>query len=91
MLFGLVYSGTVAAFPKTVFIMAGGILVCSLMLVMLVRGPVMPRPGGAVIRGKGKKKSRDVERGRSRVSKDLRGGATGYGSMDASGAGPSTA
>lgn len=92
MLFGLVFSGTVAAYPKTVFVMAGAILVCSLMLMMFVRGPVMPRPGGPVIKGKGKKKSREVERGRSRVSKDLRGAATGYyGSMDSSGAGPSTA
>ncbi|KAF9468039.1 major facilitator superfamily domain-containing protein [Collybia nuda] len=92
MLFGLVFSGTVAAYPKTVFMMAGAILVCSLTMTMLVRGPVIPRPTGPVIRGKGKKKSRDVERGRSRVSKDLRGGATRYyGSMDSSMAGSSTA
>ncbi|KAG6813401.1 hypothetical protein H0H92_011379 [Tricholoma furcatifolium] len=62
MLFGLVYSGTVGGFPKGVFVTAGGILVFALMLGLLVRAPV----------ARGKK---DRERGRSRVSKDLRGGA----------------
>lgn len=81
MLFGLVYSGTVAAFPKTVFVTAAGLLVCSLALVMLVRGPRIPiaRKGN-----KGKRPVRDGERGRSRVSKDLRGGATSYGSVGSS-------
>ncbi|KAF8071918.1 major facilitator superfamily domain-containing protein [Lyophyllum atratum] len=89
MLFGLVYSGTVAAFPKAVFVTAGGLLICSLMLVMLVRGPVIPNAGGPVS-GKGTKKGKrkvlDGERGRSRVSKDLRGGATKYGSVASSSA-----
>jgi len=88
MLFGLVYSGTVAAFPKAVFIAAAGLLICSLMLVMLVRGPVVPNAGGTISRKaiKKSKKVRDGERGRSRVSKDLRGGATGYGSVAGSSA-----
>lgn len=83
MLFGLIYSGTVAAFPKAIFVTAGGILVCSLMLVMLVRGPTMPRTGSVngKGKGKGKKKATGGERGRSRASKDLRGGVTGYGSV----------
>ncbi|KAF5382009.1 hypothetical protein D9615_004376 [Tricholomella constricta] len=76
MIFGLVYSGTVAAYPKGVFVTAAGLLFCSLMLVMLVRGPVIPNAGGPVpgrsIK-KGKRKAQDGERGRSRVSKDLRG------------------
>ncbi|GLB40407.1 putative MFS general substrate transporter [Lyophyllum shimeji] len=84
MLFGLVYSGTVAAFPKAVFVTAAGLLLCSLMLVMLVRGPVVAK-AGSLIPGKGVKKgqkrTRDGERGRSRVSKDLRGGAASYGSF----------
>jgi len=77
LLFGLIYSETVAAFPKAIFVAAAGILVTSLTLVMLVRGPKMsPAP----IKGKGKKKAQDL-RGRSRIRKDLRGGATGYGAI----------
>ncbi|KAG5641236.1 hypothetical protein DXG03_005680 [Asterophora parasitica] len=87
MLFGLVYSGTVAAFPKAVFVTAAGLLVCSLVLVILVRGPAMPTaelvPGRS--HKKGKRKAREYEsRGRSRVNKDLRGGATGYGTVASS-------
>lgn len=74
MIFGLIYSETVAIFPKTVFAVAAALLVCALTMLLCVRNPV--RPG----RSKGKKR-RDIERGRSRVSKDLRGGAIGnYGS-----------
>ncbi|KAG6909060.1 hypothetical protein DXG01_002213 [Tephrocybe rancida] len=86
MLFGLVYSETVAVFPKAVFVTAGGLLLCALLLALLVRGPVVQR-------GKGKKKAVQSERGRSRVSKDLRGGAVvGYGAVATSEvAGPSSA
>ncbi|CAA7267107.1 unnamed protein product [Cyclocybe aegerita] len=79
MLFGLVYSGTVARFPKAIFVTAAAILMCALLLLLAVRNPVRPvYPGRR--NGKGKRReSRDVERGRSRVSKDLRGGAVGYG------------
>lgn len=84
MLFGLIYSGTVAVFPKAIFVTAAGILVSSLTLMMLVRGPKMP----LVMKGKGKRKAKDVQRGRSRVRKDLRrGGATRYGTV-ASGSSP---
>jgi len=59
MIFGLIYSGTVAGFPKGIFATSIGLVVGSLVLMLLVRGP-----------GKGKRKAR--ERGRSRVKKDLR-------------------
>lgn len=60
------------------FTLAAGILFGVLVLVMLIR-----KPGGVpgvlrVKKGKGKGRGRryiDVERGRSRASKDLRGGA----------------
>jgi hypothetical protein len=85
MLFGLIYSGTVAAFPKAIFVTAAGILVGSLTLMMLVRGPKMPRTtGDPKVKGKGKRKAKDQPRGRSRNRKDLRGGATEYGSIGAS-------
>ena len=85
MLFGLIYSGTVAAFPKAIFVTAGGILLSSLVLMMLVRGPKMSRVAGDFnVKGKGKKKAREQLRGRSRNRKDLRGGATGYGSVSSS-------
>ncbi|RDB26264.1 putative membrane protein C14C4.07 [Hypsizygus marmoreus] len=67
MLFGLIYSGTVAAFPKAVFATAGGILICSFGVMMLVRGPTMPSPGRPVIgigKGKGKKKAKVADRKR---------------------------
>jgi hypothetical protein len=80
MLFGLIYSETVATFPKAIFVTAAGILVTSLTSVMLVRGPKMT----PTFKGKGKKKVRDLQRGRTRVRKDLRGGATGYGSVTVS-------
>lgn len=87
MIFGLVYSETVAKFPKAVFAVAAALLVFSLTVVLCVKNPVGPPayPG----RTNGKKNRRqawdDVERGRSRVSKDLRGGAItigNYGSVD---------
>lgn len=63
-------------YPKAVFVTAGSILFLSLVAVLFVRNPVKRRPTS--------KKRRqlvlqddeeDVERGRSRVSKDLFGGA----------------
>ncbi|PFH53010.1 hypothetical protein AMATHDRAFT_118707, partial [Amanita thiersii Skay4041] len=79
-LFGLVYSESVAIFPEAVFVVAAGILFVGLMSLMLIRnpgGPATTRPGDRGKKGKDKMRSRkrvDVERGRSRVSKDLRGG-----------------
>jgi len=72
----LIYSETVGVYPKAVFVTAGSILFLSLVAVLFVRNPVKRRPTS--------KKRRqlvlqddeeDVERGRSRVSKDLFGGA----------------
>lgn len=78
MLFGLIYSETVAAFPKAIFVAAAGILVTSLTLMMLVRGPKTPSMKG---KGKAKRNAKEPQRGRSRIRKDLRGGATGYGTV----------
>ena len=80
MIFGLVYSETVAKFPKAVFAVAAALLVLSLTMVFCVRNPVQPPYPG---RSKKKRQGRDIERGRSRVSKDLRGGAIigNYGSV----------
>jgi len=80
MIFGLIYSGTVAKFPTAIFTVSAAFLVCSLTTVLCVRNPVRPVYHG---RSKGKKfrHGPDIERGRSRVSKDLRGGAiVNYGS-----------
>lgn len=66
MLFGLVYSLTVASFPKGIFVLAAAFVAVALFLVMFVRTP-------------GKKSKRhghwdsEIERGRSRASKDLTG------------------
>jgi hypothetical protein len=77
MMFGLIYSETVARFPKSVFAVTAGLLVCALTTVFCVRNPVRPR----LSKGKKNRQGRDIERGRSRVSKDLRGGAiSNYGS-----------
>jgi hypothetical protein len=82
MIFGLVYSETVAKFPKAIFAVAAALLVISLTMVLCVKNPVRP----AAYPGRKKnRQERDIERGRSRVSKDLRGGAiigNNYGSVD---------
>ncbi len=69
MIFGLIYSGTVATYPKAVFNTAAGILILAIVAIFLVQPPLSA--------SKGKKARRDsaeieVERGRSRVPKDLR-------------------
>ncbi|KDQ59197.1 hypothetical protein JAAARDRAFT_655672 [Jaapia argillacea MUCL 33604] len=69
MMFGLIYSETVAQFPKAIFTCAGAFCLVSVSFVLLVR------PGGEAKPNTRKmKKARleiDIERGRSRVSKDL--------------------
>ncbi|KAF8806993.1 hypothetical protein BYT27DRAFT_7190702 [Phlegmacium glaucopus] len=72
MIYGLVYSGTVAKFPKAIFAISVFFLVCASAMVLCVRNPARP---GWRSKGKKNREGRDVERGRSRVSKDLRGGA----------------
>ena len=68
MLFGLIYSTTVAVFPKAIFVAAAGILVVALALVFMIRPDV-----GAKGKRKRVRTEVEIERGRSRVSKDLRG------------------
>jgi len=66
MLFGLVYSLTVATFPKGIFVLAAAFVAAAMFLVLFVRTPGKPN----------KRKTRwddEVERGRSRASKDLTG------------------
>lgn len=65
-----------AGMPKAIFMVAAGTLTVALALLMLVRNPVSEgrRSDKALKRKKGK----EVARGRSRASKDLRGGAAGY-------------
>jgi hypothetical protein len=71
MLFGLIYSATVAEFPKAIFTTAAGILVVSLALVFMIRPNV-----GAKGKRKRARAEVEIERGRSRVSKDLRVGVS---------------
>lgn len=72
LLFGTVYAKTVAVFPRAVFALAGAILVVPLVTLCFVR----PSPPGAgrkkaVARVGGDEVQPQVERGRSRASKDL--------------------
>ena len=77
MIFGLLYVGTVAQFPKAIFVTAAGVLLFALVSMFLVVNPAVKR----VRVGKGKKVVRrideELERGRSRASKDLFGGTSG--------------
>jgi len=83
LLFGLIYSTTVAVFPKALFIAAAAICVISLALVFMIR----PDAG---TKGKRKRPWVEVERGRSRVSKDLRGYVPERSEGEASGSGDSS-
>ncbi|CAK5269155.1 unnamed protein product [Mycena citricolor] len=79
LLFGLVYSGTVSAFPKTVFVLSIGILITSFIAILLVRNPLSNANGKGAMRKRRRisasQEQEESTRGRSRVSKDL-----GYGS-----------
>ncbi|KAH7919506.1 hypothetical protein BV22DRAFT_1040811 [Leucogyrophana mollusca] len=90
MLFGLIYSSTVGSMPKAIFATAGGLVLVAIALTVFIRPDVSvaarrtDKPvGGKGSVAKGKKKQREEVRGRSRVSKDLRGGAAtaSYGSL----------
>ncbi|KAL0568795.1 hypothetical protein V5O48_013178, partial [Marasmius crinis-equi] len=85
MLFGLVYSETVAQYPKAIFALACGILVASICATLLIRNPVHSERA-VRDKGKGKRRSRrqdeEERRGRSRVSKDLFGGRYGPEDVD---------
>lgn len=107
MLFGVIFSTTVASHPKTIFAVATAVLVFSFVLVALVKNPVgeyrlerrqkkfrrrMEAGYGAYAsqtgstgttyrspKGKGKNWEQEIERrGRTRNSKDLRGGAVDW-------------
>lgn len=79
MLFGLIYSETVGVYPKAIFVTAGSILFLSLIGVLLVQNPVKRNPSNKKRRPQlrlQQDEDEDVERGRSRISKDLFGGTT---------------
>ncbi|KAI0059215.1 MFS general substrate transporter [Artomyces pyxidatus] len=79
LLFGLVYSSTVAQFPKAIFMVAASLVLVSFSMMLLIR----PDPDAPLARitAKGKGKSRRIvtpepERGRSRVVKPVGDGST---------------
>lgn len=83
-LFGLVYSTTIASFPRAIFVVAAGLILLSIILTFFIRTPgrVANRrktttvPAAIHITSKKARRWCEEEnRGRSRVSKDLRGGA----------------
>ena len=74
MLFGMIYSGTVAQFPKAIFVTAAVTCMLALVMVSFVKNPVAKSKPPT----QRKKGIAQLERGRSRVSKDLRGGAIPY-------------
>ncbi|KAA1467439.1 hypothetical protein DENSPDRAFT_832491 [Dentipellis sp. KUC8613] len=95
LIFGLVYSSTVAQFPQAIFALAACLAVASLALLMLIRPEHAPAPAASARRwlgasskskGKGKAKARpreeEPERGRSRAVKRVGDGhgASGSGS-----------
>lgn len=87
MIFGVIYSSTVASFPKAIFATASGLVLLSIAFTLLVRPDVslsvmkrkkVQAKGKTVVRPHGvkpKRRYQEQARGRSRVSKDLRGGA----------------
>ncbi|KAJ7104103.1 major facilitator superfamily-domain-containing protein [Mycena belliarum] len=97
LLFGLVYSGTVAAFPKAVFVTAVGILFASLTALVLLRSPLAEGKGKGRGAGAARRRRRasaeeeEETRGRSRVSKDLRGYGSTSGARPQQGAGQNQA
>ncbi|OAX35660.1 hypothetical protein K503DRAFT_722626, partial [Rhizopogon vinicolor AM-OR11-026] len=81
MVFGVIYSSTVASFPKAVFGVACALVLVSIALTILVRSDVSLSMKPKKVKAKGKAivkpnlRYQEISRGRSRVSKDLRGGA----------------
>jgi hypothetical protein len=87
MIFGVIYSSTVASFPKAIFATASGLVLLSIAFTALVRPDVslsVPKRKKVQVKGKSavrpcgtkpKRRYQEQARGRSRVSKDLRGGA----------------
>ena len=80
MLFGMIYGGTVAKFPKAIFVISAVLCLFALVMFSWVRNPVL-KVGFFKSKAPIKRRrdnSEMPERGRSRVSKDLRGGAILY-------------
>ena len=75
-MFGIIYSSTVATFPKTIFAVAGGLVFVSLIVFILLRPDAMLKPrkqGKRTGPGLAALEARlDIPRGRSRKSKDIR-------------------
>ncbi|KAF7316815.1 hypothetical protein HMN09_00414600 [Mycena chlorophos] len=90
--FGLIYSETVAVYPKTVFIAAAGSLFVALTALLLVRNPIAESKTRTRSMAKlSARRQRQISweeehRGRSRVSKDLRG----YGSTNNNNSSPTS-
>lgn len=87
--FGVIYSDTVASFPKAIFAMAGVLVIVAIVLTLFVRPDVSlsirkKKKPGAVSRHRA-----EETRGRSRASKDLRGGSAGTSYYGATRYGPS--
>ncbi|KZP25097.1 MFS general substrate transporter [Athelia psychrophila] len=72
MLFGVIYSKTVASFPDAIFATAAAFMIAAFSLVLMIR----PDTG---VKG-GPRTKTDAERGRPRRSKDLRQSIATYGS-----------
>jgi len=68
MLFGLIYSTTVAKFPKAIFVTAAGIIFVAISLLFLLRPDMGIKPKSQRTR---LTSAEEAERGRSRISKDL--------------------
>ncbi|EIN14738.1 MFS general substrate transporter [Punctularia strigosozonata HHB-11173 SS5] len=99
--FGVLYANTVGTYPKAIFVAAAGILFVALVLVCFLRPPYQPASSRPKIspqaqqttpsQSKGKKRrvrdAAEIDRGRSRATKDLRpdSGSEGfYGSLGSS-------
>ncbi|KAG6332352.1 hypothetical protein ID866_6735 [Astraeus odoratus] len=81
--FGVIYSNTVASFPKAIFVVAACLILLSITLTFFIKpagGVAKPKKNKGTVYASSKHARRRYEeetRGRSRVSKDLRGGAAG--------------
>jgi len=88
MLYGLVYSSTVAKFPKAIFVLAASAVFVSLLLLSFVHHGSGQLSRSSLAKSKRRQEWDDeIERGRSRVSKDISGASSftapsGSGSSD---------
>ncbi|CAL1715812.1 unnamed protein product [Somion occarium] len=71
MLFGLIYSTTVAKFPKTIFMTAAGIVLFSMALISMIRPDVAFKSRQQQRKANRIRDDFEIERGRSRISKNL--------------------